>query len=455
MHKLLRRKAIKKLTQSGIAHLMVPLLVIVSFGVVGTGIYIYAHAATIAVNTITSGLNTKLCLDASEPVNTGKVDINACNKSDAQAWQYNVDSYTPDGGYAITTIKLANENMCVGVNSSQIYLTKHESYPVQTFVCRSQKQLASSNQQWRYFDSELVNVNNPTLCMTAPSKAGGTGLVLQPCANQFCNPTKGNNCPKPVVKTPATQAWNLKGYKLSYKPPAHISAATFTFTLPGGTVLQTGQKTAYIGVNAPLTVDGVKLTVSKVQWFKKVNGKYELISTTKPNQLQESTGLYEYKWSLVGLQSGTYTWQAEVYSNTLQHQPQLVQNNRGKTQLDITVSNPSVSGTFTQTEGQTYVTSEGRKVSLFVSVKPSQISKVAHVYWQWKNSGTWTTICTTTTHDSKGIYSCGWTITNSQKGLDRLRAYVVDTDGNSQAVLNPKNHNADYLDLNIKLKKPA
>lgn len=437
IHVVSRLVKLRQLTQDGVLHHVLPLVIVVLFAVAGTGYLVLTHADTpTASNSITSGWSAKLCLDDWKDlrVNAGKIDIYDCNNSNAQEWTYNTTS---------KTINLNGYDICIGANDSPVF---HSQPVVQTFVCRQTADLPSSNQQWvpePGSGDELHNVHTG-LCMTAPGSNGkapakGTSVVLTACSNPSCTSAPATACPDHIVINPA-QEWKFTA--TGGAPSGGNSVAMF---VPAeGWNVPKGQTVAYLGVTVPASEK-----VDHVTWSLEVNGTPKLEAT---RQQPAAPGLYQYGWQLAGLPSGTYRWSAEVFTSPTAGR--IVVNNKGDGFVDLVINNPGVvSGTFVQTENASVNT------PVALAVKVSNPSLTKDVQWLRLAGGNinlnpvWVPVCTTTTQHStvQSEYICNWSPTAvSQKGLQRLEAYIVDKSSNSQKATNPQNKNADYIDLNIK-----
>lgn len=341
------RFRLRRLSASGIAHHLIPLLVLVLFAIAGIGLEVATHAATPSNSAaITSGWKG-LCLDdwRYATFNANKVDSYHCNATGAQTWQYNATT---------ETIKLANYNLCVGVNMTPKAVTADGNHNIQIFGCRSTSAaLATSNQQWVPFDSSLVNVHalnsGKVMCMSIPGSrapANGTSAELAPCTKQFSICVLGGDVHCPAMNNiPEGQVWHLpKGTSGGGTGTTPVSA---TFSQGEGTTVPNSNGVLWMGVNVPITAAA---NVVKVEFFlqspgpKVINGGTVgvLEHTVNASSTNKAIGQFGFNWHIASLPAGTYTWQAEVFDNhRVPSQFIPAKNNAGGTSLDIHITHSS------------------------------------------------------------------------------------------------------------------
>jgi hypothetical protein len=141
-------KRITKLTQSGFDHVLVPIFVVVAFGLVGSFLLIESHAATPSGIQLASAVNSNAsCLD--DYAQGGKVpgpntiDLWSCNKTVAQSWTLSEATNTTTGG-TITN----NNGLCLDILNA----SKANYAGVDLYKCNGQ-----SNQKWYVSGTKIVN----------------------------------------------------------------------------------------------------------------------------------------------------------------------------------------------------------------------------------------------------------------------------------------------------------
>ncbi len=182
------RHITKRLGQQGIAHLVVPLFVVILFAVGGGYLLIRnSHAAT-AADVFKSGI-AGMCLDNyhSGTQNGNTIAIANCNGTGAQKWNINTDG----------TIENAN-GKCLD-NWAQ---KNANGNPIKLDTCSGNDQA----EQWKTVGSILLNPQTGK-CVTDPNSStkDDTPLVLSVCNSGFkaqeWTPTNGNGVT--VSPTPA------------------------------------------------------------------------------------------------------------------------------------------------------------------------------------------------------------------------------------------------------------
>ena len=155
-----------KLNQKGVLHHVLPLLLVVVFGVAGAGYYVMSHAeapmATVSAAVITSGYSGK-CLDNWHRGTTvgNKVDLFSCNKTVAQAW----------GVYSDGTIRIAGR--CMATSG----YAKTSGTKVVLGNCSN-----TSTDGWTAKANGNLYNNASKECLTATSNTVGLWLVIDPCS---------------------------------------------------------------------------------------------------------------------------------------------------------------------------------------------------------------------------------------------------------------------------------
>jgi hypothetical protein len=158
-----RLQRVYSLSEDGIAHFIIPIVVILIIAIVGGYIYLRGSNAATNAGYLESGIAGK-CLDDSYDgkANYTKVQLYTCNKSLAQQW-----SITATG-----TIENAN-GACLDLNQAQFT----NNTKIVMYACNS-----NAAQQWKVVDNTLVN-SKSSKCIDDPysNSTNGTQLILYTC----------------------------------------------------------------------------------------------------------------------------------------------------------------------------------------------------------------------------------------------------------------------------------
>jgi hypothetical protein len=223
-----------QLNTHGISHIIVPLVVIVSMGVIGTFYLVLTNAATPSGSVqLSDGVNGA-CLDNyhSNATDYNKVDIWSCNKTKAQSWTLDSTTSSKTGG-PITNVN----GLCLDVYHSKTA----SGTTVDLFKCNK-----TAAQNWYVNGTAIINPHS-NLCLTdtASSTVNGTQATIATCASS------------------KAQAWTVSALGTSPTPPPSGGGGSGggsggggttsgTYTVVGNTIKDAnGQAVLIHGVNRP------------------------------------------------------------------------------------------------------------------------------------------------------------------------------------------------------------